>query len=818
MTFPTRLAAALFVVVFTISCGEDGTSQFSEDKDIKAQPPKDTGGPGDPDLAPQDLWQPPPDTAEPSPLLAKLETHLLPESILAGGTAAASCKGLDANGTPVDTGPVTLIVPEGVGHANFQVSANKVGSYEIKCHASKVPGAEVVPATLTVTAGPPLNFQIALKPVKDYYGIGDKVTVTAAGEDSYGNSIDEVELGPITISPPSMGKVKDNKVEFLTEGKGIIEASAAKTPSLSDGASVAVDEYPPIIEIFTPARAAALLGAGSVQVEGRITDSAGIDSAHFGGSPLTLDNAGGFTSSISPKIGLNLIEVTATDGAERESRHLQSFLFSSKYYPTPKLPLEKLLVPNGVAAWIDYDAFVGPNDENGPSFSYLAQEFLVDIDVESLLPNPVASQTILLCTYDIFLTNITYGEITIEVTPTPSGLMVHVKIPNLEADLDAPAPWCPDVSGHVSATALTFDALASVDISSGELDVTLGDVNAEFVGLVIDLYGFTGNIVQAFISFFQDSLTEMIETQFEEQVTYQFEAQLGTMLGNISIEQWLDIPPFMPGSPPSEVEVHIHPSGLETGYAGVTAYMDGAFTALDKKGSSLPGSITRSGCLKGDFATTKVEGLHVLEIALHHDLLNQVLYSVWLDGGIDMELDAETMAAMGQDPSEMGVENITITTDALLPPVIHDCSADKAFRIEMGEMKMDLSMEIMGMPLDMIMYMYFSAVAQMDITGEPGNQIVYFTYDQLDWMDLHIESVNEEWKGKESVFAELIQQTFLPEFLKMMQEYPYAIPVSQLPLEELMPSFAMDWTFVPVIDSIVRQKGQTFIKAHLLID
>ena len=90
MTHSRRLIAALSIAVFLLSCGEDGTSQFTEHKDVKNQPPKDTGGPGDPDTAPQDLWQPPPDTAEPSPLLAKLETHLIPETITAGGAAAVS--------------------------------------------------------------------------------------------------------------------------------------------------------------------------------------------------------------------------------------------------------------------------------------------------------------------------------------------------------------------------------------------------------------------------------------------------------------------------------------------------------------------------------------------------------------------------------------------------------------------------------------------------------------------------------------------------------------------------------------------------------
>lgn len=768
-------------------------------------------------VEPVDLWTPPPDSAEPSPLLHSLETSLTPSSIKAGEKAGVNCKGLDQQGNPVATGPLAVEADAAVQVLGFQVTSTQAGQHQVWCVAKQAPGVAATPATLTVEPGPPAEMQLSLSPAKSYYGFLDKVTVSATGTDGSGNPLKDVELMAVSISPASMGKVTGAKVEFLAEGMATIKAYAYENNALMGSVDLLVDQFGPEIKVTSPARAATVSGAATVQVMGTIKDNLSIAWATLNGEKLEVSGAGQFSALVDAKLGMNILTLEAEDAAGHASKQMQSFLFSPKYKPVPQLPLANLYIQEGTVAWLDYDAFKAGRSTQGTSLSYLVQEFLVDIDLASLLPNPVAQQSILWCTYDIAMTNLQYGNPEIEIWPTPSGLTVHVKVPAISADISAPAAWCPDVAGKVTAQSLTFDATATLSVKSdGSMEVALGTVKAEFIGLYIDLYGVTGEILQGFLSFFQGTLTQMLEEQFEQQVTAQFEQQLEKLLGPISIDKWLEIPPFIPGAPGAAVQAHIRPAKVETAYAGVTFYANAAFTAQDYKNIPFKGAITRSGCLKNDTVKAHVEGKDYMEIALHLDVMNQTITSVWLDGGLDTELSPEDLG-MGGDLAAMGVEDLEIETTALMPANMNDCHSDGKLRLEIGDMEMNVKLKVMGMPLEMKGYVYLSAVVSFSVGGTPGNQVVYLDYSDLDFIELHVAEVNDEWKGNEAFLQTMLQETFMPEFSGMLADNPYQVAVSEMSLAQLLP-FSTDWTLVPVLHAVEAQKGQLFVRLHLDVE
>lgn len=63
----------------------------------------------------------------------------------------------------------------------------------------------------------------------------------------------------------------------------------------------------------------------------------------------------------------------------------------------------------------------------------------------------------------------------------------------------------------------------------------------------------------------------------------------------------------------------------------------------------------------------------------------------------------------------------------------------------------------------------------------------------------------------------LIEETFLAEFVSLIQTYPYNIEVSQMAVGELLPAFS-GWTPVPIIDTIQRKPGCLLVRAHLLLE
>ncbi len=680
---------------------------------------------------------------------------------------------------------------------------------------------EEIGADLTVALGPPVSFTLEVTPSKDYYKPGNKVVLTGVGVDADGNPLDDIPLSAVGVLPASLATVDGNAVTFQLEGKGTIRAYCASNTGLSDEVAVVVDAGAPVIQVTSPPRAASLHTSTGLHITGSVKDPGGIVSATLNGAPLTLGSGGAFDEPLPSDHGLNLIEIEAEDVAGRTTSHVQSFLFTNKYYPLPEGLSSLAFVPEGLIAYLDQDAFVGASGPDFTSFSSLVQEFLLALDLAALIPSPASAQGIAWCTYSIYLSNLSYDAPQVELWPAQGGLDVHVTVPNLSGDIWAPAPEfaCPDLDGAMFADAVTIEAFAALSLSSsGTLQVTLEEIQVEFVGLSLNLYGIVGEIVQSLLSFFLDDLTEMIEAEFESQVQAEFEGQLETLLGNVNIDQVLDVPPFMPGAPGATVSIHLRPVEIHTGTWGMKYGMNAAFDTPDPLGIETPGSVARSGCLDGTVNDADTDGVHPLEVAFHDDVLNQMVYAVWRNGGANTFQDAESLAAIGTDPSEMGVDDLVLHTTSLLPPMLSDCHPDGALRILVGDMRLDVSATVLGMPLELVLYLYFSAMVDIQITGQPGAQVVSINYGDMDWAEMHVDSVNEEWEGQEALFGALVEETFMPGFLGALQNYPYGFSISEFPVAELLPFFDGDFVLVPVLDSFERRTGYSLIKAHLVVE
>jgi hypothetical protein len=752
------------------------------------------------------------------PELAVVETWLSEEVTSAGsGPVTVTCMGYDASGNYVGVGPSHVEASTGLTVEGVTVESTVAGEYEVQCVPNVDVAATLEKAILQVVPGSAATIVVTPKPNKEVYLVGHSLTLLASGEDAFGNTIEEVELAGFEVSPTKLAKVVLGKVTFLDEGQGTVSAHAAGDPSVTDSFPVLVDAGAPVIEVIVPARGEQLLGPGPVEISGSVSDATGLSLATLNGKKLQLASNGSFTTTVPGEYGLNLLVIEAEDELGNGSRHVQSFVLAADYAPVADGTVEELMISGGIKAWLDYDAFKG-SGANGVTLSQIGQMGLTALDLAALIPSPATQQEILLCTYDVFLENLSHGDPVVEIWPVGTGLTVHAKFPKLSGDLSMPADWCPDVEGQVTAAAMTVTALVDTDLSSsGEVIVEMTSVDVQFVALDIDLYGITGNLVQAVLSFFEDDLADMVESQFELEAQGQVEALLEQYLGVVSVDQWIEMPPFMPSSPTTPAEIHLRGSSLESSYGGMEFDIDSAFTTVDKKHLDLLGAPRRVGCMAGPSVTPAITTQHYMEIAIHDDVLSQSVFTKFLSGGIDFVLTEEEMAEMGNDFGEFGVENLSIVANAFLPPIMSDCGADGAFRIQLGELRLKISLTMLDMPLDMTLYLYFSAKSLFEIVGEPGAQQLQFTFGELDWVDYHIDEINEEWVGNEALFGQLIEETFLAEFVNLIQVYPYTIEISQMPVGDLLPIFS-GWTLVPIIDTILRKPGHLLVRAHLLLE
>lgn len=523
--------------------------------------------------------------------------------------------------------------------------------------------------------------------------------------------------------------------------------------------------------------------------------------------------------------GMNPIVVDVNDSLGQKDHVVQSYYYSTKYYPVDVANPAASQVADGLVlflgpeVWDDGDRTGNPN-----SIADILVLYLKTMDLMSFIDNPMATGSEYGCKYRVDITDITFDRNDIDVTLTPvdGGLYLRAQLNNIvvrfRADMSND-PLC--VLGDFTGTAsvnwlrITTTLYLSVD-ENGQAVVTPGDSSVTMSNLDIDTSNWLVNLISPLL---EDSLKESLEDAFAEQIAAIVEP-LQEALNGLAINEEFEIPSFIEGGQPTTLYLHSKLSRLDFTTAGGTVGM--AATVVTEKGTphNPLGSIGRAACLTGVFEPmpafpigTPDPGPPPLELALHDDFLNLIPYAIYWGGTLSMPVPEDML---GQDLSSYGITEMNLFVDFLLPPILTGCNEDGLLSIQAGDIGVQANMKLFGMPVQMQMYASFEADAEIvAVDGDEGKEISIAVREPT-FIDVEIASLSGGLVGAEDTLGGLIRDMLMPELLGALTgESLGSFPIPEFDLSGMMEGLPEGTSIAIEIREVLRRAAYTVMSGNV---
>lgn len=554
-------------------------------------------------------------------------------------------------------------------------------------------------------------------------------------------------------------------------------------------------ECRPQIIIEYPPRGATLNGQSDIEVKGKIQyGKAGwpVGMVYVNGTPHLVDPISkSFTHKMKSVQGINIIQVDVEDIYGLKDHVVQSYYYSTVWYP-PNDPV-KSYVKDGLMVYLGQEVWDDNDRSDVDDIATIMLLYVKSMDIAGLIKNPITSGKFGWCDYKVNVSNITYGEISLNLKPISGGLHMKAVIPNFKADVkvDLSGFLCDiaDMSGDVKASSITIetDLIISVD-ASGELVVNAKNVNVTISGLNITIKGIWGFLLNWLINFFEGTFTKMIEEQFEKQIKAQIEDAVSKALKGLALDQKFEIPPMFEGAKPMTLSVKTKISSVAFSPDGGTIGFSATISVPKNVGYNPLGSIGRASCLKPQpdpLLSFPKKG--TFEMGLHDDFLNQIPFSMYWGGGLTFPIPESMLA--GQDLSQYGIDNLNLDVDFMLPPIITACTPNNKMNVQIGDMKIHAKMKLFGKDVDMILYT--SMIVEANITAvdtDKGKQLT-ISVEKPSFLDVEIASLAGGLEGAEDSMRKLMLEQMMPKIMDGFTGKALGtFPIPEIDLSAINPS------------------------------
>lgn len=568
----------------------------------------------------------------------------------------------------------------------------------------------------------------------------------------------------------------------------------------------------PQIIIDYPKRAAELEGPPfTVVVKGHVIHNAApIAWLVINGEEVDVVNDQ-FTWPFEAQQGLNIIEAELFDQFDGHDRVVQTFLMAKGYTPMNAANPAVSMIPDGVMVYI------GPTvwDDNNPDpndFATFFNYFLDGMNLQSMVPSPLFSNG----EYDVKMKNLTYGKPQLDITCINGGLALKVTIPNIKADIDADSKkwYLPDASGSVKASSIvvSMNVMLSVD-AAGNVNAVVQNVDGQVNNLDISLDGVLGFLLNWIIDFFEGTFTSMMEDMLEDTIKDTIPPAIESALENLAFDTEFQVPPLFGDADPITLSMKSGVSTLDFTPAGGVIGLKAAVVAPKGVDADSKGSIHRSGCLtdEGKFGFWM---MNELEMALFDDFLNQIPYAMWWAGLLTIPLDPASMG--GGSFEEYGIEEMSLTATALLPPVITSCPSGGKTLIQLGDMELDASFVLWGMEVDVTMYVSFEAEIEIGVESNPPPPQMTMGVTKITTVKLELATVSENLVGSEDSLRLLIKQHVVPLILEQITGDALAsIPLPEFDIGGMVEGVPAGTKLEMTPKMVYRDKGYTSISGSV---
>ena len=150
---------------------------------------------------------------------------------------------------------------------------------------------------------------------------------------------------------------------------------------------------------------------------------------------------------------------------------------------------------------------------------------LAHLNLGSLIPSPLGSQDITVCTYTIYISNFKYDTPTFELVRTDGDLVLKYVFRNIRGDVKATgSSWaCADINGNFKVAVVVSETAIVID-EGGAPEVSLGATRTSVQGLDVNIAGSLGFVADWILDLFKDTLTR--------EINHAIEAELNALAGS----------------------------------------------------------------------------------------------------------------------------------------------------------------------------------------------------------------------------------------------------------------------------------------------
>ncbi len=556
-----------------------------------------------------------------------------------------------------------------------------------------------------------------------------------AGTDSGTDSADGSSGGPASDSMESDSQGETEGPQGCVEATDCDDGDPCTIDVCNPDGSCGTEEgntiaCRPMIDVEYPPRGATIQ-AGSpeelVTVIGTVSSLQGdIVELRLNDEAVTVEADGSFSHDVTPAVGGNILVFETSDAADQTRRRVQSFLWGTQWVK-PTEPVEGM-APAGIAIYFSQEGL----DDGDPSQPYNDLASLLGLAFAGFDTSAFfdASEAIASSAgFDIYLTSLDVNDTSLALDGIDGGIALTAGLLDIEGDLvfDCTNLGCLALGGDgtggltIDAITITADVMLSVDAESHELIVDIQNANTSISGL--DIYsnnGWTNFLLNIAGSAITGGAVGDLENTLNDQLEGVLAPLLSEGLQNFNFSTSLDLPNI--GNPEESITIDLITDFGDTDFhdgvappepsppqGGVIVLRGGGFSDGEPAHEGL-GFPLRNGCEIGP-AAVNLTRVASMEIGLHDDLINEILYGAWKGGLLEFPLPADLI------PDSNLVENLDVQVSGMLPPVGMDCSTGELLA-HLGDIRIDASLDLLGEPVSFTSFT--TAVVKVEISAEDG--------------------------------------------------------------------------------------------------
>ncbi len=731
--------------------------------------------------------------------LARVKTTLADETIVAGGSTTATCKGYDAYMNEITGADLWIDADPELIVKGATITGQTAGLWDVTCKPKdENDDVELEGAKLKVEAGEPAGLELFMIPSKPAYKLRETAKLGYSLVDAYGNRVPGGSITEPTYMPTEgIEKRDEENYRFLAEGKYVFSACVVDHPTWCHDLEVWCDGTAPLVVIDSPERGATLRGNHQVNVTGSVSDETSlVQQLMVNGVKVPFDAEGNFAHPMNVGIGMNLIEVIATDRFGNEARTLRSFLFSDVWYEQNTGVPADSAIPNSVRAYLDDKLFYNRDPTDEGNLSAILEMILLELDVQALLPQPVAEFDYKLgepCEYELRIPTITYKDPKVLIPLANGEIPIQIELNDFYMELDVtkkpggPSACIGDVTGNVTTDTLRVKVRASISVDPTThkfVISTIGGTTVEFLPelkIHIDVIGgdplmraLRGTIERIVRDQVQKLLTEKIN-ELDDKINEKLEEPIDLALDDL-----------LPGMNNILLQITIIPEIVDVKKEGVNAELSMAITSPKVVDRTILGSMGRAGCLSGkpEVFEMNVTNPEKIQAAVFEDVLNEFLFAFWNNAGLEFNLTEAGLAEKDIRLSDYGVSDFTLTTYALIPPVITSCNPQNNLNVQIGDLYMELDANILGRPTDVDFFLFLELDAELSVVDDPKKgRAISIKVNQPTLKDMDIVSINREEWGEQD-FKEFLLDGLLNIAFEQLKD-PFVVAIPRINLKDV---------------------------------